>query len=409
MYAMGLLGEGERKSAEPIAARACGDRPRSVRVINEIDPVPRYSYSKLKATIDDFAPPTRHTPTARSESWVRSFSRGATGGPGMDEIHRRLKGPWKEETQELVDLILAGKSFASPGMRDTVLVQVAGILARVAPATDPYDLAALLRPSLAAMDRDASDAPTLDQAADKIRRCQQKEVSAGTNPYLNQLVSVDQLAFVIPRESYYFKTPTGCWDLSSPIKKESAVKHLISEGTTTDEANLIVAENRVILAHGTDCAPGKAAVFDNEGRKYLNSYVPPKIVPAEGAYPTITKIMLTLSRTSAEVFLDAIDDHGIDALIENYLEDTDTPAGDIVCWDFGDKGVNSEIVYRAYRFYCKQNGYKAMSSTTFGKELSRCRPGVSKPRVHKDGQRYYVYQGLSRLGDAEIPSARAVN
>ncbi len=25
MYAMGLLGEGERKSVEPIAARACGD------------------------------------------------------------------------------------------------------------------------------------------------------------------------------------------------------------------------------------------------------------------------------------------------------------------------------------------------------------------------------------------------
>jgi hypothetical protein len=25
MYALGILGEGERKSAEPIAARACGD------------------------------------------------------------------------------------------------------------------------------------------------------------------------------------------------------------------------------------------------------------------------------------------------------------------------------------------------------------------------------------------------
>jgi len=25
MYAMGLMGDGERKSAEPIAARACGD------------------------------------------------------------------------------------------------------------------------------------------------------------------------------------------------------------------------------------------------------------------------------------------------------------------------------------------------------------------------------------------------
>ena len=37
MYAFGILGDGERKSAEPIAARACGDESRTAGADHDVD------------------------------------------------------------------------------------------------------------------------------------------------------------------------------------------------------------------------------------------------------------------------------------------------------------------------------------------------------------------------------------
>jgi len=78
-------------------------------------------------------------------------------------------------------------------------------------------------------------------------------------------------------------------------------------------------------------------------------------------------------------------------LTENYEFDTES-----------NFGVQALHVYTAYRAWCKAKGYQPMSDKTFGKEIKRAFPGVSRRKLGSRETRIYVYAGVKMQRGAEI-------
>lgn len=99
-------------------------------------------------------------------------------GPGLprDELVRRLLTLREDRSREVIAPVLEGRPFAAEGRRDVALQVAASVIAFVDPDAPPETLAELFRPSLVAMaaeaDSNSNPCPTLDDAADKLRRAQ---------------------------------------------------------------------------------------------------------------------------------------------------------------------------------------------------------------------------------------------
>lgn len=65
-------------------------------------------------------------------------------------------------------------------------------------------------------------------------------------------------------------------------------------------------------------------------------------------------------------------------------------------------GVSPLAIYRTYREWCKAKGYIPMSDRTFGREIRRVFPKVSKRRLGSDGSRHMAYPGLRMQQGAEV-------
>lgn len=99
------------------------------------------------------------------------------GGSSVDKVKAVLLQAKKTDTKNLFRKIVKGEAFAGEGERDTNLQKAASAIAFVDPETDPFVLAEILRPSLEAMQREATNTknppPTFEQAVDKISRAQE--------------------------------------------------------------------------------------------------------------------------------------------------------------------------------------------------------------------------------------------
>jgi len=105
----------------------------------------------------------------------------------------------------------------------------------------------------------------------------------------------EDLCFVVPLGRYYLRLPGGQWDLSAPLTKDPAMKHLRSLGLDEKFIKNTLDFDLMPLAHGIDIAPGEAAVFERDGRLVVNSYRPPRLVPAPGEWPRIRAIIETVT------------------------------------------------------------------------------------------------------------------
>jgi putative DNA primase/helicase len=56
--------------------------------------------------------------------------------------------------------------------------------------------------------------------------------------------------------------------------------------------------------------------------------------------------------------------------------------------------VHSDVLYGAYKAYCKANGYTALNAKHFGKEVKRRFPLAVRTRPTVEGQRRWAYAGL---------------
>jgi len=58
--------------------------------------------------------------------------------------------------------------------------------------------------------------------------------------------------------------------------------------------------------------------------------------------------------------------------------------------------INAKDTYGAYRGFCDSNGFQALSSIAFGREVLRTFPGVERVRLRIQGEREYVFTKLVR-------------
>jgi hypothetical protein len=103
------------------------------------------------------------------------------------------------------------------------------------------------------------------------------------------------LAFLVPQERYVYLRADGCWDLGTLVGGTGAYGHLISTGCTPERAAQIIKKKTCVIAHGTDCRPGAGPVFEEDDRVFLNSYLPSKIVPRAQPWPTIERLLDTVT------------------------------------------------------------------------------------------------------------------
>lgn len=96
---------------------------------------------------------------------------------GLDRLVKKLRRKADEYSQSLADAlgkVSIGASFAPPSERDDTLFKLAQVVAEEWPSENPKTLADLFSRSLGVMARTAPGAPTLDIAAEKIRRAQER-------------------------------------------------------------------------------------------------------------------------------------------------------------------------------------------------------------------------------------------
>jgi hypothetical protein len=88
----------------------------------------------------------------------------------------------------------------------------------------------------------------------------------------------------------------GRYDLERPVGRDAAFKFLVrTKDVDPKEAKLILSEVLHPVVDTVDCDPEKDTVFINEQhRQVVNSYVPPRLKPKEGKYPTILKLLSVL-------------------------------------------------------------------------------------------------------------------
>ena len=98
----------------------------------------------------------------------------------LEDVKRRLRNLKNHDNRKLMLEVLAGRSFAKPGARDSGLQKVTSVISFVLEhpdKADPVQLAELLRPSLETMKAEADDpanpALTMEQAIEKFGRALQ--------------------------------------------------------------------------------------------------------------------------------------------------------------------------------------------------------------------------------------------
>jgi putative DNA primase/helicase len=65
-------------------------------------------------------------------------------------------------------------------------------------------------------------------------------------------------------------------------------------------------------------------------------------------------------------------------------------------------GVPTQDLYRAYRKWCQDNGYRSLNSSNFGKEVKRVYPKARKVRPRSSEDRKWCYSGIYVEPESEI-------
>lgn len=99
---------------------------------------------------------------------------------------------------------------------------------------------------------------------------------------------------------------TGTWALHNPLGEKAAIGALVARGMEVAGARALVKNWGVPMAERVDCVPGAPAQFTGDhGETVLNNWVPPRVVPQAGAYPTLDAVLafLTCGDPAAKAWL----------------------------------------------------------------------------------------------------------
>ena len=108
-----------------------------------------------------------------------------------------------------------------------------------------------------------------------------------------------EFAYLIPVEKFVYKRG-GYWNLSEPVGKEGIKNHLLEMGLSEAESTVLLKQREYLRVYGADLVPNQPPIFaSDDGKLYLNTWVPPSIQPKPGVHPRIDAIMGWLTREDA--------------------------------------------------------------------------------------------------------------
>lgn len=108
------------------------------------------------------------------------------------------------------------------------------------------------------------------------------------------------IAFVIPLEKFVYKI-NDAWNISEPVGKEGIKNHLLATGWPADTVKLFLNSGGYLKVYGHALAPKKPPLFrDADGKRYINTWVPPTLQPAPGDYPRIRRVLEWVTKGDAE-------------------------------------------------------------------------------------------------------------
>ncbi len=129
---------------------------------------------------------------------------------------------------------------------------------------------------------------------EKLRRAEKYatgELGTKLSAEAAQFAGTDEVCFVVPLMHYFTRDARGQWRVTSPLTEMAVKKHLRSLGMTEKNLGNVLAFDLMPVADDIECAPGREAVFERDGRLVINTYKPSRIVPTPGDWPRIRAIM----------------------------------------------------------------------------------------------------------------------
>lgn len=93
-------------------------------------------------------------------------------------------------------------------------------------------------------------------------------------------------------------------------------------------------------------------------------------------------------------------------LLEQYRRDSDPTRAFLLenyMYSPNGYGMPCGELYREYKLYCEQNGYKAMGNRLFGHQVRRAFPELKRTRPGSGDSRDWIYEGLTSQTSQEIP------
>ena len=100
----------------------------------------------------------------------------------------------------------------------------------------------------------------------------------------------------------YFYMANGMWRLEIALKNTAAIGHLLSFGYSLDDATMIIKTNSLRKVKGFTFSLEDKPIVTIDGEDYINSYIRPTLVPKQGEYPTIKKIIMCIAGYNQEAF-----------------------------------------------------------------------------------------------------------
>jgi len=121
------------------------------------------------------------------------------------------------------------------------------------------------------------------------------------NQMLSDLTANPIVVYSVPHEGYIIRTPKGRWMTKNAVNLTTAVVHMCSQGWPAKEARAYVRDAELLpKVHGFDLRPNQPQLFQYEdGTTWLNTWVPPTVIPTPGEFPVIERVISWMAKDDA--------------------------------------------------------------------------------------------------------------
>lgn len=106
--------------------------------------------------------------------------------------------------------------------------------------------------------------------------------------------TMDRFAYLIPAEAFVFKAGDR-WCFDTPVGKPGIEHWLLDQELNPEQVKTILNERLYHRVMGVDILPGEREIAEVEGSKFINVWVAPTIIPQEGDFPSIERILSRLT------------------------------------------------------------------------------------------------------------------